>query len=316
MITKLLKLAALLAVLLIAGGAYLYFLAPETAYDWGLAAERRIAGLEVERATVDGLEIVYLEGGEGEPVVLLHGFGGDKDNWVRVARSLTDDYRVIAPDLPGFGESGRPENGNYGIWTQAERVHAFADTLGLERFHLGGNSMGGAIAGAYAGVHPDRLASLWLLAPAGVAGAEPSELTERIRESGENPLLPDTIDEFHALLDWAFTDQPYIPGPVKQVLARRAVERHEHYRRIFEQLRTELEGAFALEEIIAEVDVPVLVTWGENDRLLHVSGARVLAESDAEDVQVERMPGVGHVPMMERPEESAAAFRAFAAGLP
>lgn len=299
-----------------AAGAYLYFLAPETAYRWALAAERHFAGLEVKRTTVDGLEIVYLEGGAGEPVVLLHGFGGDKDNWTRVAASLTGDYRVIAPDLPGFGESGRPENGNYGIWTQAERVRAFADTLGLERFHLGGNSMGGAIAGAYAGVYPDRLASLWLLAPAGVAGAEPSELFERIEASGENPMLPGTIDEFDAMFDWVFADQPFIPAPVKHVLARRAVERHDHHRRIFEQLQVELEGGFALEEIVTGIDVPVLVVWGENDRLLHVSGARVLAEADPDEVQVERMPGVGHMPMVERPKESAAAFRAFAAGLP
>lgn len=312
MITKLLKLTALLAALLIAGWAYLYFLAPETFYRWGVAAERHLAGLEEKSVTIDGLEIAYLEGGAGEPLILLHGFGADKDNWVRVGRGLTGDYRIIAPDLPGFGESGRPGNGDYGVRTQAERVNAFADALSLERFHIGGNSMGGAIAGAYAGAHPDRLLSLWLLAPAGVAAAEPSELIEQIQEGGDNPLLPATIDEYHTLLDWVFVDQPFIPGPVKYVLATKAVERHEHYRRIFGQLRTELEGGFALEEIVAGIDVPVLVTWGEDDRLLHVSGARVLAEADPDDVQVERMPGVGHIPMMERPKESAAAFRAFA----
>jgi pimeloyl-ACP methyl ester carboxylesterase len=103
---------------------------------------------------------------------------------------------------------------------------------------------------------------------------------------------------------------------VKQVLARKAVARQGRYRRIFGQLSEQLEGGFALEKVVAETDVPVLVIWGEEDRLLHVSGARVLAEAAPDRVRVERMPNVGHAPMLERPAESAAAFRAFAADLP
>lgn len=310
MAAKLGKLLALLVGLLIAGAVYLYFLAPETAYRLGLAAERHLAGLEAKSTTVDGLEIAYLEGGEGPALVLLHGFGGNKDNWTRMAADLTGDYRVIAPDLPGFGESGRPEDDNYRLDAQAERVHAFVNALGLERFHLGGNSMGGALAGIYAAEHGDRLTSLWLLAPAGVAGAEPSDLAARLEEGGENPLVPRNPGQFYELLDWVFSDPPYIPAPVKYVLAHQAVERRDLYRRIFEQINEN--GGFALEEVVAGADVPVLVIWGEEDRLLHVSGARVLAEAAPNDVQVERMPGVGHLPMMERPGESAAAFRAFA----
>lgn len=316
MAAKLGKLIALLAGVLVAAGAYLYFLAPETAYRLGVAAERQLAGLEAKRVDVDGLEIAYLEGGQGEPLVLLHGFGADKDNWTRVAAELTGDYRVIAPDLPGFGESGRPENGDYRLRPQAERVDAFADELGLTRFYLGGNSMGGAIAGAYAGAHPDRLLGLWLLAPLGVAGAESSELMNRLQSGGDNPLVAGTAEEFYQLMDWVFADPPYIPAPVKEVLAHRAVARQDLYRRIFGQLNESPENGFVLEEVLAGIDVPVLVTWGEEDRLLHVSGARVLAETDPDDVQVERMPGVGHLPMMERPAESAAAFRAFTADPP
>lgn len=315
MAAKLGKLLAVLIGLLVAAGVYLYFLAPQTAYDLGVAAERSLAGVEAKRTTVDGLDIAYLEGGEGETLVLLHGFGANKDNWTRMAAELVDDYRVIAPDLPGFGESDRPEEAEYGFAAQAERVHAIVEALGIERFHLAGNSMGGAVAGAYAAAHPERLRSLWLLAPAGVADAEPSDLARQIEAGGGNPLVPQTADQYYTLLDWVFADKPYIPAPMQYVMAQRAVARHDHYQRIFDQINAERSGDFALEKIVAETDVPVLVVWGEEDRLLHVSGARALAEAAPDRVRVERMPGVGHLPMVERPAESAEAFRAFATGL-
>jgi pimeloyl-ACP methyl ester carboxylesterase len=87
--------------------------------------------------------IVYLEGGRGESVLLLHGFGADKDNWNLFSRYLTKRYHVIAPDLPVFGESSKIWSDQYNISAQVERVHDFVKQLGLKSFHLAGNSMGG-----------------------------------------------------------------------------------------------------------------------------------------------------------------------------
>ena len=88
-------------------------------------------------------------------MVLLHGFGGDKSAWVRVSRYLTPHFRMVAPDIPGFGESSQDPSAHYGIVEQVERIDAFVHSLGLGTVHLGGNSMGGAIAGVYAARHPD-----------------------------------------------------------------------------------------------------------------------------------------------------------------
>lgn len=316
MAAKLGKLLTLLIGLLIAAGVYLYFLAPQTAYRWGMAIERDMAGLEAKTVTVDGLEVAFLEGGQGQPLVMLHGFAADKDNWTRVASSLSDDYRIIAPDLPGFGESDVPEDDQFGYEAQAARLHAFIEALDLERFHLAGNSMGGAVAGAYAASHPQRLRSLWLLAPAGVQGAEKSDLMVRLEEGDGNPLLPTEAGQYYRLIDYVFEDPPYVPAPIQYVMAQRAVARHDRYQRIFTQIHADIENGFVLEDIVAEIDVPVLVVWGEEDQLLHVSGARVLAEANPDTVRVERMPDVGHMPMIERPRESADAFAAFAADLP
>ena len=85
--------------------------------------------------------IEYLEGGKGDVLVLLHGFGGDKDNWTRMAGFLTPHFRMISPDLTGFGESTRNVKANYTYAAQVERLHQFMGALGVRTFHIGGNSL-------------------------------------------------------------------------------------------------------------------------------------------------------------------------------
>jgi abhydrolase domain-containing protein 6 len=270
--------------------------------------ERRLAGLRLGGVRVEeqGLEIVYLAGGEGEPMLLLHGFGADKDHWTRFARHLTDDFRIVAPDLPGFGESSRDASLDYSPAAQVERLDAIADALGLERFHLGGNSMGGMLAGLYAAAHPERVQSVLLFAPAGVTRAKPSEL-QRAMDEGRNPLLVRSAAEFASLLDFVFVDPPWVPSSILDFLAARAVADRPLHEKI---LADWLGGQTPLEDALAGVEAPVLVVWGDHDRLLDVSGADVLRETRP-GAEVVILENVGHVPMVERPEESADAVRRF-----
>lgn len=288
-------------------------LGPSLMLKMAIAAQRRAAGLRQSTLSVTGHEITYLDGGSGEPLILIHGFGAEKDNWTPVARHLTQRFRVIAPDLPPFGETPGWEGASYSIDAQVERVRAFARELGLTRFHLGGNSMGGAIAGRYAGRYAEDLLSLWLLAPAGVEAADPSEL-EELLEKGENPLLVSSPDEFRALMEFAMEERPYIPGAVLKHLAGIAVERRPVYDAVFEELTREREGAApSLEQVLSGSEVPTLIAWGDRDRLLHVSGATVL-EGVIKNAKVQILEGIGHVPMIERPEQSAAALVGFLDG--
>ena len=137
--------AAALAALILAAR-----LAPVRMLALGLALERRISGLTLKSARVDGFDLPYLEGGKGEVLVLIHGFGGDKDNFTRIARFLTPHYRVLIPDLPGFGDATRRLDAGYGMDEQTDRISVFLGQLGLDRVYLGGNSMGGFIASLYA----------------------------------------------------------------------------------------------------------------------------------------------------------------------
>src|SRR5471030_1702940 len=141
-IAVILMVLATLAVLLIVFER----LAPLTAARLGLALERRRSGLrlgDVQHQQQPGLRMPYLEGGSGDTLVLVHGFAGDKDNFTRMARFLTPHYRVICPDLPGFGDASRDPGASYAIAAQVERLRAFLDVHAPGRIHLGGNSMGG-----------------------------------------------------------------------------------------------------------------------------------------------------------------------------
>ena len=196
-----------------------WFLLPGPIGRAALAVERWLAGLRCRTVRAGDDDIVYLDGGSGVPLVLLHGFGASMDNWPRLARRLRRGFRVIAPDLPGFGESSWRPDGDYTVDAQVRRIEAFVDALGLTRFCLGGNSMGGNIAALYAARHPDRVTHLWLIAPLGVEDAEPSEM-ERMMLAGQfPPLLARSVKEFRAIVDFITSRRLFVPGPVMRYLS-------------------------------------------------------------------------------------------------
>jgi pimeloyl-ACP methyl ester carboxylesterase len=270
--------------------------------------ERGAAGLKQHGLDVGALHMEYLEGGQGDVLVLLHGFGGDKDNWTRVVKYLTPHFRVVVPDLPGFGESTKDPDISYSIAHQVDRLHAFLAAMGINTFYLGGNSMGGYIAGHYAARYPQEIRSLWLLAPGGVLSAQLSEF-HLLLKKGVNPLLVKNTQDYDHLMDFVFFKRPYIPGTIIQHFTHRAIANQPLHSRIFKQLTRDLEPV-PLERLLYGTPIPTLVVWGDKDRVLHVSGAKVL-ESSLLDARIQIMTDVGHLPMLEKPEDSAKALMAF-----
>lgn len=255
--------------------------------------------------------IAYLEGGQGEPLVLVHGFGADKDNWTRIARFLTPRYHVIAPDLVGFGESSKDAGADYHYAAQAERVRAFVKALDLKspRVHLGGNSMGGGIVMAYAARHPDEVGSLWLLDAAGVADAPPSELVKIVTSGGKNPLIISTESDFPALMNFAMSDPPYLPGPVMDVLARQRIANQALEKQVFAQI-----AADAVTPTLNGLATPTLIVWGEEDRVLSPGSVPILQHLLPKS-QAIVMPHIGHAPMIERPKQVAEDYLKFRDGV-
>jgi pimeloyl-ACP methyl ester carboxylesterase len=111
---------------------------------------------------VDGRDINYYKVGQGEPLVVLHGGGGDARTWMKNMKALADDYTVYVPDLPGYGGS-QPLDGDYYIPELTGFVDSFSYNLGLESFHLMGHSLGGGVALSYALESPHKIRKLVLV---------------------------------------------------------------------------------------------------------------------------------------------------------
>lgn len=281
-------------------------LAPLPTARLGMGIERWRAGLQLARVAVPGFVMPYLEGGHGAPLVLVHGFSGDKDNFIRIARFLTPHYRVVIPDLPGFGDATRNAAASYTIAEQVERLRAFLDQVAPGTVHLGGNSMGGFIVAQFAATYPERVASLWLLDAAGTAAAQSTAVLERYRDTGDMPLLLRHEGDMRRLLASTTHRTPFLPYCVRVALGRRGAADHALHSRILQQLTT----APLLEQQYRQLAPPTLIVWGQQDRILHPSGAAALGALCRRSRTIV-MPGIGHLPMLEAPHASARDYLAF-----
>ncbi|BCS95694.1 lipase [Desulfoluna limicola] len=279
---------------------------PEKVVEVCANSERGKAGLRFKSIAVGELTYAYLEGGTGEPLVLVHGFGANKDNWTRVAEYLAPHFKVIALDLAGYGESTINFDLDYTITAQADRLHEFVDALDLKSFHLGGSSMGGAISGTYGSKHQDRVLSLWLIAPGNVLSSEESELGLLLKE-GKNPLITQNAEEYKSLIAFVFEKTPHIPSPILGVFMREAFANKALNDKVFAEIVKE---KLSLEDLLAGLAIPTLVLWGDHDRVLHVSGAGILCKAMV-NASCVIMKNTGHLPMIERPEEAARSFLRF-----
>ncbi|MBG51180.1 MAG: hypothetical protein CML99_01985 [Rhodobiaceae bacterium] len=277
-----------------------------------LAGVRASAGLEEKVIEMPFGSVRYLEGGsdsaEAPTIVLLHGIFARKEHWVDFTRALTGSYRVIVPDLPGFGDNEVLGEGAYTYAAQLDRLAALLDELAPGVFHLVGNSMSGQLGGLYARQHPARLLSLALIgSPVGVTSPVPSDM-ERALVRGDKPLVVTTEEEFSTRMEWLFPDTPYIPGPVVRVWAKAEAARGDANERIW----AEVSGSnqVRLEALAPELRLPSFIFWCREDRVFHFTGAQVLSNL-LPDVELVSATGCGHVPMLDQPEKASQAYRAF-----
>lgn len=298
----------LLLVLFLAAMGLYYFVYVEStrATDYFVRYERESAKLVRKEITLsDGMNYVYLEGGKGEPLILLHGFGADKDSFTRIAKYLTFHYHVIIPDLLGFGESSHPTNVDwshtvdYSARAQAGRVRDLALALGLKSVHLGGNSMGGQIALAYAAAYPGEVNSLWLFSPAGMWSAPQSELAKIVEGQQRNVLLIRNVDDFSHAFNFVMSKPPFIPRPILNVLAQNSIKNEKLSERIFYQITHD-----SIEQRVTGLKTPALIIWGNQDRVISPLTADILYKRMPKS-RVIIMDGIGHMPMLENPEQCA-----------
>lgn len=277
-------------------------------YDLSVTIEARLYRLHKIVVPISEMTVSTWQGGPYEAtssVLMLHGYSADKNLWLRFARHFVGSHRVIIPDIAGHGETGFKAGGGYDIALQAKRMIQLLDVCGVEKVHVIGNSMGGYIAAWLAATHPGRVASLTLLDPAGLSSPEPSDMG-RMLEAGHNPFLIDSPGDFRQLYGMTMASPPWVPRIVLAALAERYHERREELAEIF----TDFHASEPMTARLSAILAPTLLVWGREDRLLHVSSARVWANG-IPGARLEIWDGVGHMPMIERPADTATLYRAF-----
>ncbi|MBM3449766.1 MAG: alpha/beta fold hydrolase [Armatimonadetes bacterium] len=257
------------------------------------------------RVPVGRIQLHCTDEGNGVPVILLHGFPLSSEIWSATVDKLIDDFRVIVPDLRGHGLSDKPE-GSYSMDTLADDVVALANHFGIDRFVLGGHSMGGYATLRVVDRHPDRLLGLIFVDSRAEADSDEGK-AKRI-----GPINKIRTEGKHAFLD------DFLPNVVGPTTKERNPSVLEHIRQIASYvpdhvLAACLKGLMERpdsRELLLRVRVPALVVVGEEDTLTPVASAEVLADGIA-DSELVVVPGAGHTPSLESPAAVAKAIHAF-----
>jgi pimeloyl-ACP methyl ester carboxylesterase len=258
----LLKSTFLILVLLLIGCGILFYERPVACFRAWQSLKLRLSGTESHTIQVNGMRIHYetLGPANGAPVLLIHGLGGNAEDWRNLAPYLTKaGYRVIMPDLPGYGRSEQPANFSYSIADEASTVVAFMDALNLHQVELGGWSMGGWIAQTVAANHPERISRLIIFNSAGLKFM-PAWDTRLF-----TPQSAAELDQLDALL---MPNPPQVPAFVARDILRHS---HQNAWIIQRALASMLTGVDATDSKLPTLKMPVLIVWDDLDQITPVS---------------------------------------------
>jgi len=225
----------------------------------------------------NGILTNYLDAGEGDPVVLVHGSGPGVSayaNWRLTLPALTEGVRVIAPDMVGFGFTERPLEARYDLQTWVDQLIGLLDALGIERAGLVGNSFGGAIALAAATRHPDRVDRLVLMGSVGV----PFPITEGLDAVwGDEP----SFEAMRRIMDYFAYSRELVTDELAEVRYRASIQPgfHESYGSMFPAPRQRwVDSMVTPDELIRTLPHRTLIVHGREDRVIPLQTSLRLLE--------------------------------------
>lgn len=253
----------------------------------------------MEKANVNGIQIAYERRGNGAPLVLLHGYPLDHTIWKEVVPLLEDDFDLILPDLRGFGQSDLVQE-QYSIADMAVDVAALLDELGIEKTYIAGHSMGGYISLAFVRNYPERVLGLGLIASQAL-GDTPERRdgryasAEEIMRTGVGPVVENMTPKL--------TPNEEVQAAVRPVISeQQPVGLANAMKAMAERLDSTL--------VVPAFPFPVVLVHGTADELIPVDRAREIKAALKPAYLVE-LSGVGHMPMLEDPRETAETLRKF-----
>lgn len=286
-------------------GVYLYHFYPAPIVKAFNYINASLAKLEKKALVIDGYTVNYYEGvssKEKDIIVLLHGLGDDKNSFVMSAKRLSDQNHIILLDLLGHGENEKMAGLDYSIEGQAEMVRKFAQAKNLEKYHLGGNSMGGHIAAAYAARYQDTLKGLIIINAPGLI------IDDHIAYNGfEDRTISE--EELESIMAKAFYKVPRLPKPFKVFKVNQMNESHDFLKYIvIPQIMNNKDCD--LMNKISSIQVPSLILWGKHDAIVKYNIAerydKLLLHSKLVVIE-----NASHCPQLETPDRVSAEIDVF-----
>ena len=271
----------------------------------------------------DGSRIHYRDEGNNERpvIVLLHGFNGSLFNFEGLVSLLAEDFRLVSLDLPAFGLTGAVPSANYMIENFVNTVLEVTTQLGIEKFSIVGNSMGGHVAWRYVLEYPDQIQGLILIAAGGVITEEDLERLDQ--QKNDSPIVWKLMDSSFArkiLLFFTprfFAEQGLQTAVADPKLVTEELVSQFHELALLEGSREAIMSMIRGDrqssggpEIYNKISAPTLVIHGEEDNLIKVESSKYFEENIPE-VEVKIYEGIGHLPMYEDPQRTSKDIKDF-----
>lgn len=253
---------------------------------------------------IGGMNVHYQRLGKGYPLVLVHGFSGHTWNWRAWMKHLPNDFELIVMDLPGFGLTGPHPKGDYSTEKSIRFLDDFLTKIGVDTFHLAGNSMGGSISWAYTLAHPERVKKLVLID----AGGYPKENKKTIAgfKILQYPIFHPLITKItprsiiKKSLEGTYVDQSF--ASEKEVdLYMDMIRRTGNRKVLIDRMKIPRKDK---SNLIKNIDKPTLILWGAKDIIISVDNAHKF-KRDIPNSKLIIYENVGHLPMDEVGEQSA-----------
>ncbi|MGA9610247.1 MAG: alpha/beta fold hydrolase [Mycobacterium sp.] len=265
-----------------------------------------VAGIALEPRTIDagGVQTSYLEAGAGEPVVMLHGSGPGVSamaNWQHNIGALAQRFRVLAPDIVGFGATQRPDDVVYSLRTWTDQIWAFLDALGIEKTAIVGNSLGGRIALQMATDCPDRITKMVLMGAPGVGMTLTDGLTALRAYEPSHDAMRDLLRNYFVVDPAMITDE-LVAIRYEASIADGA---YDAYRAMFFDPRHTGSQLGITEDEVRAIATPALLVHGREDRVVPMQvSVTMLGLLPNADLHV--FSACGHWTQIERADEFSA----------
>ncbi|MCX2933191.1 alpha/beta fold hydrolase [Mycobacterium sp. CVI_P3] len=263
---------------------------------------------ELKFLELHGDRVAYLDQGQGEVILLLHGMAGSSQTWRSVLRPLSRKYRVIAPDLLGHGSSAKPRS-DYSLGAFAVWLRDFLDELGVAQATIVGHSLGGGIAMQFVYQHPDYCRRLILMNSGGL-GPDVGWTLRLLSAPGAELIMPiiappPVLTAGERVRSWFGKLGISSPRGSEIWNAYSSFADAETRQAFLRTLRSVVDyrgQAVSALNRLHVTDMPVMAIWGDQDAIIPVEHAHA-AHRARPDVRVEVLTGVGHFPQVERPTE-------------